>query len=195
VRKLPPLSELRAFEAAARHLSFKSAAEELGVTSTAISHQIRLLEEYCGAPLFRRRPRPLKLTDQGTKLFSTVKEGLDSFSIALSAIRGGAQARPLKITATNAFAGRWLVPRLPDWNKTHPSFALEVIGTDDVLDLWSGEADVSIRYARAAPTELVVHELCRDRLKGFVTPQSRIRANHVPSETGLAPDPGEHRQQ
>lgn len=178
MRKLPPLSELRAFEAAARHLSFKSAAEELGVTSTAISHQIRLLEEYCGAPLFRRRPRPLKLTDQGTKLFSTVKEGLDSFSIALSAIRGGAQARPLKITATNAFAGRWLVPRLPDWNKTHPSFALEVIGTDDVLDLWSGEADVSIRYARAAPTELVVHELCRDRFYPICSPG--LLSKHAP---------------
>jgi LysR family transcriptional regulator, glycine cleavage system transcriptional activator len=170
MRKLPPLGELRAFEAAARHMSFKCAAEELGVTPTAISHQIRLLEEYCGRQLFRRRPRPLRLTDTGSKLFSVVKGGLDSFSIALSAVKEGAEQRPLRVTATNAFAGRWLVPRLPDWSKTHPGLALEVIGTDDVLDLWSGEADVSIRYARTAPTELVVHELFRDRFYPICSP-------------------------
>jgi LysR family glycine cleavage system transcriptional activator len=65
MRKLPPLTELRAFEAAARHLSFKLAAAELGVTPTAISHQVKLLERYCGQPLFRRRPRPLALTWAG----------------------------------------------------------------------------------------------------------------------------------
>jgi len=170
MRKLPPLSELRAFEAAARHMSFKSAADELSVTPTAISHQIRLLEEYCGQSLFRRRPRPLALTDTGSKLFSVVREGLDAFSIALSAVREGAEQRPLKVTATNAFACRWLVPRLPDWRKSYPGRALEVIGTDDVLDLWSGEADVSIRYARTAPTELVVHELFRDRFYPICSP-------------------------
>ena len=170
MRKLPPLSELRAFEAAARHMSFKSAADELSVTPTAISHQIRLLEEYCGQSLFRRRPRPLALTDTGSKLFSVVREGLDAFSIALSAVREGAEQRPLKVTATNAFACRWLVPRLPDWRKSYPGRALEVIGTDDVLDLWSGEADVSIRYARTAPTELVAHELFRDRFYPICSP-------------------------
>lgn len=170
MRKLPPLSELRAFEAAARHMSFKGAADELGVTPTAISHQIRLLEEYCGQSLFRRRPRPLALTDGGSKLFSVVREGLDAFSIALSAVREGAEQRPLKVTATNAFACRWLVPRLPSWRKSYPGRALEVIGTDDVLDLWSGEADVSIRYARTAPTEVVVHELFRDRFYPICSP-------------------------
>lgn len=163
MRKLPPLSELRAFEAAARSLSFKMAAEELGVTPTAISHQIRLLERYCGQSLFRRRPRPLRLTDAGSQLFSVVKQGLDSFSVGLAALHKGMGQRPLRVTATNAFAGRWLVPRLPNWTKSHPGCSLEVIGTDDVLDLWSGEADVSIRYARTAPVEQVAHELFRDR--------------------------------
>ena len=69
MRKLPPLGSLRAFEAAARHLSFREAADELGVTPTAISHQIRILEEMCGQPLFRRRPRPLELTSAGERLF------------------------------------------------------------------------------------------------------------------------------
>jgi len=151
-------------------MSFKSAADELCVTPTAISHQIRLLEDYCGQPLFRRRPRPLALTDTGSKLFSVVREGLDAFSITLSAVREGVELRPLKVTATNAFACRWLVPRLPDWRKSYPGRALEVIGTDDVLDLWSGEADVSIRYARRTPTELVVHELFRDRFYPICSP-------------------------
>ena len=80
MRKLPPLGTLRAFEAAARHLSFKAAADELGVTPTAISHQIRQLEELCGYALFRRRPRPLALTACGARLFPVLKEGLDNFA-------------------------------------------------------------------------------------------------------------------
>jgi LysR family glycine cleavage system transcriptional activator len=76
MQKLPPLVELRAFDAAARHLSFKKAAAELGVTPTAISHQIRLLERYCGRTLFRRRPRPLSLTDAGVRLLPAIRGGL-----------------------------------------------------------------------------------------------------------------------
>jgi len=170
MRNLPPLIQLRAFEAAARHLSFKSAAVELCVTPTAISHQIRLLERYCDQPLFRRRPRPLALTDAGRHLFSVVSDGLDAFSLALAGIKKSFDHRPLKVTATNAFACRWLVPRLPDWSSGHPGHGLEVIGTDDVLDLWSGEADVAIRYARTAPAELVVHELFRDRFYPLCSP-------------------------
>ncbi len=170
MRNLPPLSELRAFEAAARHLSFKKAADELGVTPTAISHQMRLLEQYCRQALFRRRPRPLALTDAGTRLFSVVRDGLDSFSAAFAAAREAADRRPLKVSATNAFASRWLVPRLPDWRRTHAGCALEVIGTDDVLNLWTGEADVSIRYSHRPPAGLVVHELFRDRFYPICTP-------------------------
>lgn len=170
MRNLPPLSELRAFEAAARHLSFAKAADELGVTPTAISHQIKLLETYCRQSLFRRRPLPISLTETGDRLFAVVREGLDSFSQAIAAIREEIEERPLKVSATNAFAGRWLVPALPDWSRKNPGRALEVIGTDDVLDLWSGEADVSIRYARSAPKELVVHELFRDRFYPICSP-------------------------
>jgi LysR family glycine cleavage system transcriptional activator len=170
MRSLPPLSELRAFDAAARHMSFKKAADELRVTPTAISHQIRLLEEYCGQPLFRRQPRPIALTEAGSKLFAIVSNGLDSFSTAFAALREGT-GRPLKVSATNAFAGRWLVPRLPDWSRAHPGTALEVIGTDDVLDLWSGEADVAIRYSAKPPADLAVHGLFRDRFYPICSPE------------------------
>jgi LysR family glycine cleavage system transcriptional activator len=170
MRNLPPLTELRAFDAAARHMSFKKAADELCLTPTAISHQIKLLEEYCGQPLFRRRPRPMALTEAGGKLFSVVRDGLDSFAAAFAAVRETADLRPLKVSATNAFAGRWLVPRLPEWSRAYPGCALEVIGTDDVLDLLAGETDVSIRYSVRPPTDLVVHELFRDRFYPICSP-------------------------
>jgi LysR family transcriptional regulator, glycine cleavage system transcriptional activator len=170
MRNLPPLTELRAFDAAARHMSFRKAADELRLTPTAISHQIKLLEEYCGQPLFRRRPRPMALTEAGAKLFSVVRDGLDSFAAAFAALRDTADHRPLKVSATNAFAGRWLVPRLPDWSRAYPGWALEVIGTDDVLDLLAGDADISIRYSARPPTDLVVHELFRDRFYPICSP-------------------------
>ena len=155
MNRLPPLIELRAFEAAARHVSFKKAAAELGVTPTAISHQIRLLEQYCGKALFRRRPRPLSLTEAGARLFPVVRDGLEAFSVALGAIRRQGDRHPLRVTTTNAFASRWLVPRLPRWRKVRPDAPLDVIGTDSVLDLHAGDADVAIRYAtgRREPKE------------------------------------------
>jgi LysR family glycine cleavage system transcriptional activator len=171
---LPPLTELRAFEAAARHLSFKAAAGELGVTPTAISHQIRLLEQYCGQPLFRRRPRPLALTVSGERLFPVIRDGLTKFAAALSLVRGDKRG-PLRVTATNAFAGRWLVPRLPSWRKAHPGIPLEVIGTDAVLDLGSGEADLAIRYARTPPPNLVAQQLFRDRFFAVCSPALLVR--------------------
>ncbi len=168
--RLPPLVELRAFEAAARHLSFKKAADELGVTPTAISHQIRLLEQYCGQLLFRRRPRPLTLTVAGTSLFPIIRDGLNSFAAAIATVRKGGEVQPLRITTTNAFASRWLVPRLPGWQKAHRAAPLEVIGTDAVLDLKSREADVAIRYARRAPPGFVSRELFRDRFWPVCSP-------------------------
>jgi LysR family transcriptional regulator, glycine cleavage system transcriptional activator len=162
--KLPPLIELRALEAAARHLSFKQAAAELGVTPTAISHQIRLLEQYCGRALFRRRPRPLSLTDAGARLFPVVRDSLEAIAAELGAIRRRDDRQALSITTTNAFAARWLVPRLPRWRKLHPNAPLDIIGTDNVLDLLAGDADVAIRYAtsRQAPKEGVAKEFLSD---------------------------------
>lgn len=162
--KLPPLIELRAFEAAARHLSFKKAAAELGVTPTAVSHQIRLLEQYCGRALFRRRPRPLSLTEAGARLFPVVRDGLDAMAVALGAIRRRGDRQALRVTTTNAFAARWLVPRLPRWRKLRPDSPLDIIGTDSVIDLSAGDADVAIRYAtsRQAPREDTADEFLSD---------------------------------
>jgi DNA-binding transcriptional LysR family regulator len=149
VRRLPPLGALRAFEAAARHLSFKEAADELGLTPTAISHQVRLLEDYCGEKLFRRRPRPLALSVAGARLFPPIREGFDVFASALSSLRTEADAKPLRVTTTGAFASRWLVPRLSLWREAHAHIALSIIGVDRVVQLETDEADLAIRYARS----------------------------------------------
>jgi LysR family glycine cleavage system transcriptional activator len=173
MEKLPPLIELRAFDAAARHLSFRKAATELGVTPTAISHQIRLLERYCGCALFRRRPRPLSLTDAGAALFPAVRSGLETFAAAIAGIKNIDERQLLRVTTTNAFASRWLVPRLPAWRKLYPEAPLEVIGNDSVLDLSAGDSDVAIRYAtrRTAPTDGVAEELLSDTYWPLCSPQ------------------------
>jgi LysR family glycine cleavage system transcriptional activator len=168
---LPPLAELRAFEAAARHMSFKLAAAELGVTPTAISHHIRLLEQYCGQSLFRRRPRPLALTWAGALLFPAVRDGFELFGEALSTVRAGAASGRLRITATNAFAARWLVPRLPQWRETHPRLKLDIVGTDALLDLKAGDADVAIRYAVDQPADGPSIELMRDTFLVVASPR------------------------
>jgi LysR family glycine cleavage system transcriptional activator len=170
MRKLP-LSELRAFEAAARCLSFKLAAAELGVTPTAVSHQIRLLEVFCGQPLFRRQPRPVALTWAGQQLFPTVRDGFESFAEAIDNVRAGATSGRLRVTATNAFAARWLVPRLPRWREAHPRLKLDIVGTDAVLSLKAGEADISIRYVRSPPTEGPSVELVRDTFFVVASPK------------------------
>jgi LysR family transcriptional regulator, glycine cleavage system transcriptional activator len=171
MRKLPPLTELRAFEAAARHLSFKLAAAELGVTPTAISHQLKLLERHCGQTLFRRRPRPLALTQAGQQLFPVVREGFETFAEALNKMRSGGASGRLGLTATNAFTARWLVPRLPHWREIYPRLKLDIIGTDAVIDLDSGDVDLAIRYARKPPKAVASVELFRDEFYAVASPK------------------------
>lgn len=175
MRKLPPLRSLQAFEAAARLGSFKAAAEELHVTPTAISHQIRLLEEVCGYRLFQRHPRPLTLTDAGTRLYPAVREGFAALVGAVGAIAEPSALAPLRVTSPNAFASRWLVPRLPIWRAKYPDIPLEIIGTDAVLDLRTGAADVAIRYARTMPTGFVVREICRDTFFPVCSPALLVK--------------------
>ena len=175
MRKLPPLGALRAFEAAARRMSFKAAGAELGVTPTAISHQIRLLEDICGQSLFQRRPRPLVLTSAGERLFPALRSGFDAFASAVASISVSISGKPLRVTSPNAFASRWLIPRLAKWHEARPDTPLEIIGTDAVLDLRAGEADVAIRYARRMPMDFCAEEICRDAYGPVCSPELLAR--------------------
>ncbi len=185
MRKLPPLAELRAFEAAARHLSFKAAGEEHAVTATAISHQIKLLEAFCGILLFRRRPRPLALTEAGARLFPVVRDGLDAFAATISDIQAGSEKDTLIISTTGAFASRWLVPRLALWRGLHPGVRMKLISTDTNLDLRSGECDLAIRYMPSAPADLVSHELIRDRYIPVCSPTLLPNGRRIKNIEGL----------
>jgi LysR family glycine cleavage system transcriptional activator len=158
-------------------MSFKEAAIELGVTPTAISHQIRLLEGICGQPLFRRRPRPLVLTTAGERLSPVIRSGFDAFATAIASVSAGVGQRPLRVTSPNAFASRWLVPRLPKWREEHPEIPLEIIGTDSVLDLRAGSADVAIRYALRMPLDLAAQEIFRDAFFPVCSPELLARGD------------------
>ena len=180
MRKLPPLRALHAFEAAARHHSFAAAANELGVTPTAISHQIRQLEEACGVKLFQRRPRPLLLTSAGARLYPALRNGFDALATAMALLAEEDAQTPLRVTSPNAFASKWLVPRLPKWREENPTVTLEIIGTDAVLDVRAGATDVAIRYARKPPLDLMAHEVLRDTFVPVCSP--RLLDQHGPIE-------------
>ena len=121
--KLPPLSAVRVFEAAARHLSFTKAAVELGMTQAAVSYQIKQLEDRVESPLFRRLPRRLVLTDAGQRLAPQVSDALGRLAQAFAAIRG-TDDRRLSLTSLYSFAANWLVPRLGKFQRAHPELTV-----------------------------------------------------------------------
>ncbi|TGT42903.1 LysR family transcriptional regulator [Mesorhizobium sp. M4B.F.Ca.ET.169.01.1.1] len=121
-----PLNAIRAFEAAARHLSFSAAGEELHVTHPAISHQIRWLEEWLGVPLFHRDARKVRLTDAGLTLQLSANAALSDLAAACRRIRRNAAVASLSVGCIPSIASRWLVPRLPDFTERHPEIAIRV---------------------------------------------------------------------
>lgn len=146
-RRLPSLSALRSFEAAARLQSFKLAAEELAVTATAISHQVRALEEELACPLFLRKTRAVELTAEGQLLLQAVREGLDRMAAGVEGLRQRGRST-VTLSVTPAFAAKWLVPRLAGFHKAHPHIDLHVQATGQVADLHAGAADLAVRGGR-----------------------------------------------
>lgn len=145
-RRLPSLVALRAFEAAARHLSFKRAAAELHVTATAISHHVRLLEETIGVRLFERRPRRVVMTAEAQVLYPVLRDGFDSFAATIERVGRKHGRVPVTLSATMAFTAKWLVPRMAAFRSTCSGIDLNVLATDEPVDLEAGVADLAIRY-------------------------------------------------
>ena len=144
-RDLPSLDLLKGFEAAARNLSFTKAAAELFVTQSAISRQVKALEDQLGISLFRRRHRELRLTEQGQTLYKTSGEVLR----LLRDVAGRLVARPagmLTVTTTVSFAALWLVPRLNDFQRRHPGIDMRLAATNEIQDLEREGIDLAIRY-------------------------------------------------
>lgn len=152
MRRLPPLHALRAFEAAARHLHFARAAAELHLTPTAISHQIRQLEEILEVKLFHRYPRPIRLSAEGEALYPVLRESFDRMASAVAGISKQDTDRPLTVSVTVAFASLWLMRRLPDL-RSETGLNLSVEADNRPVDLYGGDVDFAVRYAIQAEPE------------------------------------------
>ena len=145
-RRLPPLNALRAFEAAARHLSLTRAAEELHVTPAAVSHQVKSLEDYLGVKLFRRTNRSLLLTDAGQASLPGLREGFDRLAEAMEAVRATDECGPLTVTVPPSFGAKWLVARLERFTAKHPGFDVRLDASMRVVDLVREGVDLAVRY-------------------------------------------------
>lgn len=175
MRRLPALASLRAFEAAGRHQSFKRAADELGVTPAAISHQIKLLEETLGFALFRRGVRRVDLTPEGQRLFPVLRDGFDRIDETLTELRQP-QRRVLTLSATPLFTARWLVPRVDSFRKMNPGVDLRLHATVEPVDLAAGEADAAVRYGRGPFPGLAARPLVAQRFVPMCSPSLNLKA-------------------
>ena len=144
--RLPPLNALRAFESAARHLSFVRAADELHVTPAAISHQVKQLEDSLGVPLFRRLARGLVLTDAGRAMLPELATGFEHFAKAVRGAVAGEVAGELRSTVIPSFAQLWLMPRLHRFIAAWPEIGITVLGSAEIVDLARSDIDLGIRY-------------------------------------------------
>jgi len=169
-RRLPPLNALRAYEAAARHLSLSRAAEELSVTPAAISHQIRTLEDHLGVSLFRRDGRSLLLTDAGQACLPGIRDGFERLAEAIDAIDSLGMAGVLTVSVAPSFAAKWLVPRLDRFQEKHPEIDVRVSASMQVTDFSRDDVDLAIRYGAGRYPELVVEKLLTESVFPVCSP-------------------------
>lgn len=175
-RRLPPLTALQAFEAAARHLSFKHAAAELSLTPTAISHQVRKLEERLGLRLFARGARRVDLTPAGQALYPALRQGFDAMALALASVRPRTLLHSVVLSTTMAFAARWLLPRLARFAAAHPGVALQLHTSDQPVDLQAGAAQLAIRYGTGRAAGLESAPLLASRFAPVCAPRLPVRS-------------------
>lgn len=159
MRRLPPLNALRAFEAAARHLSFTKAANELHVTQTAISHQVRQLEEYLRVPLFRRLTRKVELTAEGRLLLPGLSDGFDRLAEAVDTLAQHGDERCLTVSLTPSFGSKWLLGRLPRFWRDHADIDLRVHHSMDLVEFGRDEVDMAVRHGTGQWPGLVAERL------------------------------------
>lgn len=173
--RLPPLAALRAFEAAARRTSFKAAAEELAVTPTAISHQIRQLEAYLGLRVLDRTPRSVKLTAPGSLLYTATASGFAKIERAVDQLRANASPVAITLSSTAAFLNHWLVPRLDALRHAVPGVDLRLHVSNAAERLRPGGIDVAIRYGRGPFTDTISAQLCADAFVPVCSPSLGLK--------------------
>ncbi len=170
-RRLPSLNQLRAFEAAARHLSIKAGAEELCVTPAAVGHQIKALEQDLQTPLFIRQTRKIALTEAGKELAESVSQALDLLEATTRQARSPRAASKLKLTVAPFFGNRWLLPKLEAFRAAHPNLEIETALSFDYVDLEGSDFDAAVRFGDGDWRGLASHLIFRDRIGPVCAPQ------------------------
>ena len=168
---VPPLDLIEGFEAAARNLSFTKAGAELNLTQSAVSRQIKSLEDWLGVTLFDRRTRALLLTRHGETLYKAVPGILHAVEDVARKIRHQQQTRTLTVTTTASFASLWLIPRLPRYTREHPQLDVRISASNNFVDLERSNVEIAIRYTSVMPAgatsklfEEEVFPVCAPRL-------------------------------
>ncbi|GAA4876696.1 transcriptional regulator GcvA [Ferrimonas pelagia] len=170
-RRLPPLNAVKAFEAAARHLSFTRAAEELFVTQAAVSHQIKALEEHLGLKLFRRRNRSLLLTEEGQSYFLDIKDLFTQLADATERLLARSATGSLTVSMTPSFAIQSLVPRLARFAELHPEVDVRIKAVDQDDDSMTEDVDVAIYFGRGNWPGLKAYKLRSECLVPVCSPR------------------------
>jgi LysR family transcriptional regulator, glycine cleavage system transcriptional activator len=178
---LPPLSALRAFEAAARLMSFSKAADELHVTPAAVSHQIHALEQDLGVKLFHRMNRSIELTASARVLLPGLSDAFAGIQSSVRRLRAHNDTGTLTVTASPSFAAKWLVLRLHRFQEQCPEIDVRISATDDVVDLTKGDFDIAIRYGAGHYPGLEVELLLKNEVFPACSPQ--LLANGPPLRT------------
>lgn len=172
---LPHVNSLRVFEAVARHMSFSRAAAELNLTPSALSHQIRTLEDHFGQPLFKRMNRSIALTQAGRRLLPGVEQGLLLLNDAVAELAAPHSDTRLVVSTGPAFAAKWLVPRLHRFVDAHPDIEILVSANMKNIDFVTGDADVGIRFGLGDYDGLEAEPLLEETATPACTPEIAAR--------------------
>lgn len=186
MRRLPPLTSLKAFEAAARHRNFTRAATELHVTQAAISHQVKQLEDWFGMKLFDRRGHALTLTQDGKSYLPDVADALDRLTAATERLTNRSAAGSLRVTVLPSFAAKWLMPRLSRFHAAHPDIELDLVSTEDSWDFSNKHFDLGIRLGNGRWAGLQADLIAQEWLTPMCSPALMARNRlETPSDLGL----------
>ncbi|ETS32385.1 MULTISPECIES: transcriptional regulator GcvA [Photorhabdus] len=185
-KRLPPLNALRVFDAAARHLSFTKAAEELFVTQAAVSHQMKSLEDFLGLKLFRRRNRSLLLTEEGQSYYLDIKEIFTSINEATRKLQARSAKGALTVSLSPSFAIQWLVPRLSSFNLAYPGIDVRIQAVNREEDKLADDVDVAIFYGRGNWPGLRTDRLYAEYLLPVCAPSLLTGENPLKTPADLA---------
>ncbi len=171
MRRLPPLNTLRTFEASARKASFAGAAEELYVTASAVSHQIKTLEEYLGVSLFSRNKRKVELTAAGEQYLTSIQHALDEIEVATHRLTTNPDTNVVQISVAPNFLTRWLMPRMGRFQDQYPDIELQINASMGLIDFNRSNTDMAVYFGNGEWDDIETHFLCSVRLVPVCSPK------------------------